>query len=73
MWNVDWTGIFDDIIRGFKKIGSFIVFIAMFGAIVWGGLSIPLIASGKVAFSWWYLPCWLVLVCFIALAIGSTD
>jgi len=57
MWNVDWAGIFDDIIRGFKRIGSFIALVAMCGAIVWGGLSIPLIAFGKVAFSWWHSPC----------------
>lgn len=68
---MDWLELLGDILNGFKKIGIFILFMALGAGIIWGILSIVLIASGKLSFSWWHMPCWLLLLCTIAGAIGS--
>jgi hypothetical protein len=70
---VDWLELLEEILNGFKRIGIFILFIALGAGIVWGFLSIILIASGKLPFSWWYTPCWLLLLCTIAGVIGSWE
>jgi len=68
---VDWLDLLEDILNGFKRIGIFIFVIALSAGIVWGAVSIILIASGKLPFGWWYVPCWILLLCAIAGAIGS--
>ena len=68
---MDWLELLEDILNGFKRIGIFIFVIALGAGIVWGAVSIILIASGKLPFSWWYVPCWILLLCAIAGAIGS--
>ena len=70
---MNWSGMFKDIIRGFKRILIGICILIIAGAVIWGFISIILIIDGKVQFSWWYLPCWILLLCAIAGAIGAKE
>jgi len=70
---MEWDELIKPIIRGYKRIlfGIFILIIA--GAAIWGFISIILIIDGKVQFSWWYLPCWILFLFVIAGAIGAKE
>lgn len=70
---MEWDELIKTIIRGYKRIlfGIFLLIIA--GAAIWGFISIILIIDGEVQFSWWYLPCWILLLSVIAGAIGAKE
>lgn len=70
---MDCSRMFKDIIRGFKRILIGICILILAGAVIWGVISIFLIIDGKVQFSWWYLPCWILLLSAIAGAIGAKE
>ena len=68
-----WDEMIKDIVRGYKRILSGICILILVGAVIWGFISIILIIDGKVQFSWWYLPCWILLLSVFAGAIGVKE
>ena len=70
---MDWHELLEEILDGFKKIGIFILVMVLGAGIVWGFLSILLIISGVLPFSWWHMPCWLLSLCMIAGIVGECE
>lgn len=70
---MEWDELIKPIIRGYKRILFGIFLLILVGAVIWGFLSIILIIDGKVQFSWWYLPCWILFLSVIAGAIGAKE
>lgn len=70
---MDFQEILHDILDGFIIIGKILLCLIMFASMLIGVFSIVVIAAGKLPFSWWYVPCWIVILIIIAGAFGSAS
>ena len=70
---MDLRKLIRQILTGYKRLLISIAALAFTASIVWGIVSILLIASGKIPFSWWYLPFWIIVLTAIAGAVGSYE
>ena len=70
---MDLRKLIRQILTGYKRLLISIAALAFTASIAWGIASIILIASGKIPFSWWYLPFWAIVLTVIAGVVGSYE
>lgn len=70
---MDFNDMLNDVLDGFIIIAKIILCLAMIASIVIGVFSAILVAIGKLPFSWWFVPCWIVDLIAVAGAVGSAS
>ena len=69
----DFRDMMGDVLHGFIIIGTVLGYLIFAVGLGWGIISAILVLAGRLAFAWWLLPCWILLLITIAGCIGSTN
>ena len=70
---MDFNEMFNDVIEGFIIMAKILLSLAIIAGTAIGIFSAILVAIGKLPFSWWFVPCWIVDLIAIAGAVGSAS
>lgn len=60
-----------DMVRGFIRLFIVIGVCLLAMSMMWGILSAILTIVGSIKFQWWYIPCWVLIVCVLAGCLGQ--
>lgn len=70
---MDFNELLCDVIDGFIIMAKILLYLVIIAGLVIGIFTAILVAGGKLSFSWWYIPCWIVVLITIAGAVGSAS
>lgn len=70
---MDFNELLHDVLDGFIIMAKILLSLVVIAGTAIGIFSAILVAIGKIPFSWWFVPCWIIDLFIIAGAVGSAS